>query len=401
MNPLKYFVALSATLLSCVINAQSNEKSITLPSTPAFSILNFDPSAVMRPTSTEQLKTDLLNSFDKDGKLLMNLGIEFQPYWLQNRPGLTRKEYLHPTGFGGIIRSLSISGATVKDSSTGNNNFGLGLRFRVLHGRPTDSVAYYDSALAANDIPLNVLQDVRLHPGNYTKASIKSLIDAAVTNKVIASKKQGEFVKKKIDELGASHPDDETGIAALYDELETALDKAGQAAQERLAAIQEERKGLTLDFAGAVGFEKRPLETRRRIGVWGNLNYMVSPDDFFTLTGRAFFSNGDTSQQNLDVGLAFTKKAQTFNVSLEGLVRYYDAKAPDPDAGPGIKKSEHSFTYRFALQASYLLTKNISLNLTIGKDFDKAFVNASSFLSIFGFNYTIFNRQDSREMKAE
>jgi hypothetical protein len=387
--------------LSVLAKAQGDEKAITLPSTPAFGILNFDPSAVMRPTSTEQLKTDLLSAFDKNGKLLMNLGLEFQPYWLKNRPGLTRKEYLNPTGFGGVIRSLAISGATVKDSTTGNNNFGLGLRFRVLHGRPTDSVAYYDSALGANDIPVGLLQPVRLNPGNFTKASIKALIDGAVTEGKLPAK-QGEFVKEILDEIAAKYQgDDSATIKAYQKEVEEALVAAGDAAQARLAAIQDDRKGLTLDFAGAAGFEQRPLETRRRIGVWGNLNYYVSPDDLFTLTGRAYFSNGDTSQNNLDVGLAYTKKAQQFSLSLEGLIRYYDAEAPDFAVGGNAKKHDHSFTYRFALQASYQIAKHISLNLSVGKDFDRAFISGSSFVSIFGFNYTIFNRTDATSLKDE
>ncbi len=63
-----------------------DETKLTIPSTPAFSILNYEPTSVMKPTSNKDLAADVLNSFDKDGKLLMNLGLEVSPYWLKSRP---------------------------------------------------------------------------------------------------------------------------------------------------------------------------------------------------------------------------------------------------------------------------------------------------------------------------
>ena len=81
-------------------------QDLSVPNTPAFSILNFEPSAVMRPSSIKKISNDILNSFDKDGKLIMNLGLEVSPYWLKSRPNLSRKEYLEPTQFQSFIQTL-------------------------------------------------------------------------------------------------------------------------------------------------------------------------------------------------------------------------------------------------------------------------------------------------------
>lgn len=73
-----------------------NASKLTVPSSPSFSILNYEPSAVMRPANARELAADILNSFDKEGKLILNPGLEVTPYWLKSHPTLDRNTYLHP-----------------------------------------------------------------------------------------------------------------------------------------------------------------------------------------------------------------------------------------------------------------------------------------------------------------
>ena len=48
----------------CVLSTEKvvGQNSVTLPSTPAFSILNFEPASVMRPGNPRDLASDILNS---------------------------------------------------------------------------------------------------------------------------------------------------------------------------------------------------------------------------------------------------------------------------------------------------------------------------------------------------
>src|SRR5688500_12952053 len=105
------FLFLSCIFLTSMsVLAQDN---ISVPSTPAFSILNYEPSSIMRPSNPKDLSADILNSLSRDGKLLMNLGMEVAPYWLKSRSQLTREAYDSATGKQLFFQSLSLSAATV------------------------------------------------------------------------------------------------------------------------------------------------------------------------------------------------------------------------------------------------------------------------------------------------
>src|SRR5438105_1043996 len=99
------------------IHAQDGDGKLNLPSSPAFSILNFEPAAVLKPTTARSLAADVANSFDKNGKLIVNLGLEASPYWMQSRPLLTREQYLHASLLQLVKQSLSLSAASAKDSA--------------------------------------------------------------------------------------------------------------------------------------------------------------------------------------------------------------------------------------------------------------------------------------------
>lgn len=66
------FILIAWAFVFPKLQAQDISK-LTIPTSPAFSILDFEPSAIMRPTSARGLAADVLNAFDKNGKLLLNL----------------------------------------------------------------------------------------------------------------------------------------------------------------------------------------------------------------------------------------------------------------------------------------------------------------------------------------
>lgn len=102
----------------------------------------------------------------------------------------------------------------------------------------------------------------------------------------------------------------------------------------------------------------------------------------------------DTSFNNFDFGVGFLKQTSTYNISAEGMFRWYRAEFPDINIGGArITRVEKDFTYRLAVQGSYIISRDLSLNLSLGKDFNSPFIESSGFFSILGINYSIFNKE--------
>ena len=149
--------ALGCLLAAACCHAVQAQDSpvLTLPGSPAFSILDREPSCVMRPTHTRSLASDVLNSFDQHGKLLMNVGLEVSPYWLQSHPSLDHATYLRPGLLQTIRQSLSLSAATVKDSSTGQQKLGAGFRLKLKNGHPAEESLSATNALLTRSSVVN------------------------------------------------------------------------------------------------------------------------------------------------------------------------------------------------------------------------------------------------------
>lgn len=387
-------IILSIALISIQSIAQYNPPKLNIPSSPAFSILNFEPTAVMRPAITKDLAADILNSFDKDGKLLMNLGLEFSPYWLKSNPTLDRKTYLEPNLWQSIQQSFSLSAATVKDSVSGRNKFGLGFRFRVTNGKPVNEFATKDNELREAEKSMSIMAIARSRT-TTTVNSIQKAIDfikAEMQTANLSSEIIQDF-ESYANSIKSNYTDAET--KAFIESLISNKDESINDLTDKVIELSYKRKGLLLEFAGASGFksddDKNSLD---RMGIWLNASHYVGENNMFTFSSRYMFQNDDSAMNNFDAGVSYLKQADQFNLSLEAMFRWYRAEVPDINqSGQPIVRLEKDFTYRLAFQASYLFSKDMSLNLNLGKDFDSPFLSANGFFSILGLNYTLFNRK--------
>lgn len=374
--------------------AQDGSK-LTLPSTPAFSILDFEPSTVMRPTTNKGLASDILNSFDKNGKLLMNLGLEVSPYWLKSRPALTRKEYLEPSFKQIFLQSLSLSAATVKDTITGNNKLGVGFRFKLHDGKPVADLEAAEQKFDEETTLINFINTIRLEvadSGYSIQQTIDMLLDlmtqASLPQEMIDGFRQQAY---KWDDNFNDSPRD---VVQFLDKLISVRSEENHDLYSRISELQYVRKGLILELAGAGAFKTSGDGNNERFGFWVNASHYVSPDDLFTLTARYMHATKDTTRNNFDLALSFLKKTDKFNISLEGALRWYREEVPAHDINnQPILKLEKDFTYRIAFQSSYLFTKDISINISIGKDFNSPYVSRNGYFSILGLNYSLFNKQ--------
>jgi hypothetical protein len=389
-------IAILVLLLFFFQNGYSQDGSkLTVPASPAFSILNFEPSSIMRPTDAKELAADVLNSFDKDGKILLNLGLEASPYWWKSHSKLTRENYLNPYPGQAFCQSFSLSAATVKDSVSGNNKFGVGFRFKLFNGHPVEQLAIKDNELINEESVMNVINMARGFVGENIKSK-KDAIDFILTN-LHNSKVPDNIigdVNQQATRLEKTFKDSSVSEITLFlDKLEELRAEGYKKLGEDISGLLYERKGFVLEFAGATGFNASKKNELERYGAWINGSYFVSPDDLFTVTARYMFNNNDSSLANIDAGLSYLKKTNKYNVSVEALFRHYRAEINDININNRpIKRVEKDFTYRFAAQASYMISKDISINLSFGKDFDSPFVSRSGFFSILGFNYSIFSK---------
>jgi hypothetical protein len=375
------------------LHAQDGGK-LNVPVSPAFSILGFEPAAVMRPTSAKSLATDVLTSFDKNGKLLMNLGLEVAPYWLKSRPNLTRKTYLNPNLGQAFMQSLSISAGTAKDSATGSNKLGAGFRFRLSNGKPVAALETAEKELSAKNDIINIINSVRaVIDESNTKKSVIDDIAEKLKDKLKLDETVIKSIKTRATDLAANFEQTEEGLSKFLQALIRDRDSADYDLKKKVSDLVYDRRGFILEFAGATGYSSDEKKFER-FGFWGNASYFVSPDDFFTLTARYMHKSNDTSINNVDIGLGFLKKGTSYNISIEGMLRWYRAQVPAfNSSNQPITRLEKNFTYRLAVQGSYIITKDISVNISIGKDFDSPFISSKGVFSILGLNYSIFSKE--------
>ncbi|MCW3093369.1 MAG: hypothetical protein JWP81_4438 [Ferruginibacter sp.] len=384
-------VLVTALLLTYGLYAQDTS-NITVPTSPAFSILDFEPSSVMRPTNAKALAADVLNSFDQNGKLLMNLGLEVAPYWLKSHPKLDRATYLEPNFGQTFLQSLSLSAATVKDSASGTNKLGGGFRFKLSNGKPVDELATASAEFQTKKTVVATINAVRalVGTGINTKQKAVDAIEAALVQGGTDTSLINKF-KAEAATLAPAYPETNTGITDFLIKLLTDRVEAYGELAKKVSRLLYERKGFIVELAGALSYTASQNNSLDKTGFWANASYFVSPEDLFTLTARYLFRNTDSAITNFDVGLGFLKKASNYNISVEAMLRHYRAEIPVNNQPS--KRIEKDFTYRLAVQGSYMINKDISINISFGKDFYSPFISRSGFFSILGFNYSLFSKK--------
>lgn len=384
-----------AIFLLITSNVFSQDLRIT--NTPAFSILGFEPTSVMRPTSAKKLSSDLMSSFDENGKLLLNIGMEVTPYWLKNRPYLTREEYLNPSTLQTIMQTFTLSAATVKDSVTNKDNLGVGYRFEIFKAALNNEMKKVEKKMLDIESIINVIQATKIihhaRPFADSDAAITSIKNTLTASKVEATKVE-EVIKIAKDLL--DYPKVAKDITKLCDELNKIYAAESVAFGDKVREMESKRTGFSLETAGAMKFitSSHSGNSLQKIGFWANANYYATEKDAWTITARMMFNTIDTTSVNTDVGVSYIRQEKDFNVSLEAMMRWYRSEVPDVNLNnEPITRLEKDFTYRIAAQLSYTVAKDMSINLSVGKEFDSAFITGTSIFSILGINYSIFNKR--------
>ena len=89
---------------------------LSVPESPAFTVLGVTPQTVIRPTSPRQFASSLLNGIDQRGNLQSGVALDFAPYMLYAGDKLTLKQY-RESPFLRFLARTQISLATTKGAS--------------------------------------------------------------------------------------------------------------------------------------------------------------------------------------------------------------------------------------------------------------------------------------------
>lgn len=103
---------------------------LSVPESPAFTVLGVTPQTVIRPTSPRAFATSLLNGVDTNGNFQSGLAMDFVPYLLLAGDELTLRKYqTHPVTR--LLARTQFSFATTKGASEDDKSLRLALGLHV------------------------------------------------------------------------------------------------------------------------------------------------------------------------------------------------------------------------------------------------------------------------------
>ena len=70
---------------------------LSVPESPAFTVLGLNPQTVVRPATPQQFATSLINGLDQNGNFQNGLAIDTAPYMLFNGENVTIRDYMEQT----------------------------------------------------------------------------------------------------------------------------------------------------------------------------------------------------------------------------------------------------------------------------------------------------------------
>jgi hypothetical protein len=385
MNKIIVVISLMMSLAS-VLQAQEHFET---PSSPAFTILNFEPASVLRPTSPSELRTNVQAFFDKDGKFVPNMGLDVSPYWLKSHPELTSAQYLNPNWWQSIRQTFALSFATVKDTARSGNNFGVGIKFQPISGKTTLHQAQH----ALLNRTLNMMGLVAGVRGLVIDSIITTREQAIDTLYGFVGARYGSeaaiLLERVVRVKAEGFTDTNASLLAFLQQLVTDLEQ-----QTVPIEVPRIRRGILWEIAGASSFAHGDNNEPNEIlqyGVWTTFSYKRLANEDFLLTLRWLRSQGDTLRSAVDLGVSYVRDFPRFSFSIEGVLRSMHAEFDYAnEQGNMVSQSESNTTYRIAMTGQYKVNNFIRFNISIGKDYAQPFQVAGKFFSTTGLTFNLF-----------
>ncbi len=420
---MRAFVLIPLLLINVTLVAQEKLTTLTVPSSPAASILGIQPSSNLKPKSFRALETALYSNFigeDGNGIIPNDFGLEFMPYWAKPH-GISLEEYLYPKqNLSQLARNSSISLASTQkfllQDSTETKSIALGYRTSLFFPNQEDvkKIKAFQTDLSENQKigSFLQLQFLMMEGSNYTKKDeYLTAVKTPLTNKL----KQILTTK--------SPPEIEAVITAIYDKAKALpfstdnLDEFylafGSLVSAEVGDSYEEfkkylkaRQGLSIEFACAVhlnfpdnnfNFSEVP-----KYSFWLNPSYTFSNElqflnaratlryeRFYTDYFKKYFPGTQVFENNIDYGVSVTGNFEKFSIEFELTGRKSSTLLDagfDTD-GTALYKKDSSNETQYIGTFSYRLTEQIALSYQIGSAFSPVFnVDGGTLISLLSLN---------------
>jgi len=355
-----------AVILACAPAAAQNEipefNKLRTPTSPAFSILGTTPAEVQRPNTPSTFAVSLLQGLAPrgGGGKADGFAVEAAPYWLVSHPGLTLRGYYDATALQNLVRTFTVSAATVdvddKDVASGTSkDLGMGVRTQIFRGAPPS-----DSCVEA------------------TRETTEALTNASV---FIAT----NLARILKDRAGSGLPNTAAEVERLNDSLFVeAIRNASEedrrvieSKTEGCTAVLSARRGFVMDVAAASAWRFAGGELDA--GSWRTGSVWATPSwirNRYSVVGLARYTWADDEQgDEMDLGVRGVYTRSRYGASLEGVLR---------------RPKERDNRYRLAMIFDFLLSENLWFTTSFGRDFVEG--DQDSLLAIANFQWNVGDR---------
>ena len=395
--------------------------TLTTPSAPAFTILGLQPNEIARPKSFNALEASLLSSFTSGVNAIIprNYALEFSPYWFRSHPTLTFKEYVSPTVGQSLLQNLSLSLATTSEKSSYDttefqSKMGIGFRTQIFTGKSTDylsDIMLYATCIKNSQLVLNgmsyLLKIVSME-SLEDKDKYQQVFEIEFGKSLQAIKDIG--VKKAFQQLKVKYVDsiwvsktvktpenvrtrmkeiiDLLGEQTMSEEYLNQVKKLENTIKEKWGFILEINAAMVLDFpTNDIGYSQVP-----QWGIWIIPTYRLKSLHFeFIGMIRYLHKNvPDDFSHNIDLGGKLVYQSLKFSITAEGLYRYQSRVISKTTEGNTTTTTTSSQSdYRLDCCFEYKIADKLSVNYTIGKNFNEPLVQSGNLISTVGLNFGI------------
>ena len=350
---MKTFLKIVMSFFSIALYAQTETIKITdleLPNAPAFTILDYAPTIISNPKTTQELTLSLINSVSSSNGIPTDYALEFTPFWTFSGENKSLSSYLKGEEKETIVKpykNLSVSLASVKKDSLQNLSFGIRTNIITINSKKVTQIV---QSINNDLVNINKKIDAVLKPAGDFE-------DPTAGNIESGSEEDQQRDKEKMDQLSK-----DTEYVKLIKKIDDKLNEI-----KRLKA----KPVLSIDVAGAYNhfFDDAEFKSGKfgRLGAWATINENLT------------FSNNAKNYICLYQYARYLVDEMDYDADA---MTYIKDKSLDLGAKVELQINDLTLGYEYVLRTSekdnyrsvgnikYKINDNVVLNGGFGKNFE-------------------------------
>jgi hypothetical protein len=330
-------------------------KDLEMPNSPAFTILDFAPTIISNPKTTQELTLSLLNSVNSSNGIPANYALEFTPFWTISGENTSLKSYLESEAKkikSEPYKNLSISVASVKKDSIQNVSFGI--RTNIITICNNEKVS---DIITLINVDLKIINDMLDVNFNFNNQNYKS-----------GSEEDKKWTKMKLNLISQDK---------VYNSLTSEVNK-------KLDEIKnlKSKPQFSIDIASAYNYfsDNKEFKSGRfgRFGAWAtvneNFNFKKNIKNYFSLYQYVRYLVNET---NYDITTMSYVKDKSLDLGLKAEFQFSDLTI----GYEYVLRTSEKDNYRSVGNIKYKINDSFILNGGFGKNFEKT-DNLISFLGV-------------------